>query len=111
MDPLINKWVKRNRAKSRDGDSTPNQLISSTRSRTPLASGLPQWMERDMEFDSEDDGVMPEPTGLSNERRPALRKRKAFDDAEVEVAKSSRPKLNSTESSDMRTHDDMRVQL
>ena len=102
MDPLINKWVNRNRAKSRDGDSTTNQQTSSRRSRPPLASDLPQWMKRDMEFDSEDDAVAAEPTGLSNERRPALRKRKAFDDAEVEVAKSSRQKLNSTECSDMR---------
>ena len=110
MDPLINKWVNQNRAKHRDGNSTTNQLTSSPRSR-PLPSGIPQWIKRDMEFVSEDDAVAPEPMGLLNERRPSLRKRKAFDDAKVEVVKSSRPKLNSTECSDMCMHDDMHVQL
>ena len=111
MDPLINKWVNQNRAKCKDGDSTTNQLTSSRRSGPPLASGIPQWTKQEEEFVSEDDAVAPEPMGLLNKRQPSLRKCKALDDAKVEVARSSRPKLNSMECSDTCMHDDMHVQL
>ena len=112
MDPLINEWVKKNRAKrmtstALQGDMRfpTRQEASSSRFKPPLESAL---MGRDLEFDSEDDAVAAsssEPTNRSEKSgsRPAARKRKLSGDAEVESSKRSRPRLKGTDS---RTRDD-----